>query len=171
MLECTDIYGNALGDWVGLIAGQAGLNGNLGVDPCFCDPATDDFTLDAASPCAPEHSGGCGLIGAHPVGCGLTPVAPAASAVVTLAPCVPNPFNPTTALRYDLVAGGPVRLAVYHLDGRLVAILVDEVRPAGASRACWRGVDAMGIPVPSGAYLAVLESNGQRCSRRMVLLR
>jgi hypothetical protein len=75
-LNCCDIYGNEGGDWVGEIAGQYGINGNISEDPLFCDMANDDFTIDAASPCAPEHSGGCGLIGALPVGCAGTAVEP-----------------------------------------------------------------------------------------------
>ncbi|MBN2171331.1 MAG: right-handed parallel beta-helix repeat-containing protein, partial [Candidatus Krumholzibacteriota bacterium] len=43
VLVCCDLYGNAGGDWVGCIAGQAGLNGNLSMDPLFCDAAGGDF--------------------------------------------------------------------------------------------------------------------------------
>ncbi len=39
-------------------------------DPQLCDPEVLDFTVAASSPCAPENSPGCGLIGAWPVGCG-----------------------------------------------------------------------------------------------------
>jgi hypothetical protein len=40
------------------------------VDPLFCDPENWDLTLAANSPCLPENSGGCGLIGALGQGCG-----------------------------------------------------------------------------------------------------
>ena len=69
-LRCCDVYGNADGDWVGCIADQGGRNGNLSMDPQFCNAHGGDLTLSASSPCAPEHSPpGCGLIGALPVGC------------------------------------------------------------------------------------------------------
>lgn len=74
LLTCTDVHGNAGGDWVGCIAGQAGLNGNLAADPLFCGLAAGDLTINEASPCAPAQSGTCGLIGALPVGCGATAV-------------------------------------------------------------------------------------------------
>ena len=74
LLSCTDVYGNAGGDWVGCIAGQAGLNGNLAAYPLFCGLAAGDLTIDEASPCAPAQSGACGLIGALPVRCGTTGV-------------------------------------------------------------------------------------------------
>jgi len=75
ILTCCDIYGNAGGDWVGEIASQYGINGNISYDPLFCDPENLDFTLHADSPCAPfsPPNPECDLIGAWPVGCGPTP--------------------------------------------------------------------------------------------------
>jgi hypothetical protein len=73
---CTDIIGNAGGDWVDCVEGQNGVNGNISADPLFCDRAQDDLRLDERSPCAPDNSGGCGLIGAHGVGCRTTAVNP-----------------------------------------------------------------------------------------------
>jgi hypothetical protein len=78
-LTCCDVYGNAGGDWVGCIAGQYGVNGNICEDPLFCGELNPDepYTLNASSPCAPENNPECGLIGAWEVGCGLTAVEPA----------------------------------------------------------------------------------------------
>ncbi len=70
-LSCCDIYGNAGGDWVGCIAGQAGTNGNLSTNPRFCDADTGDFHLSPCSPCL--GAPGCGLVGALGSGsCALT---------------------------------------------------------------------------------------------------
>lgn len=70
-LACCDIFGNVGGDWVGTIADQYGINGNICEDPLFCDPENGDFRLDEASPCAPFSAPNpeCDLIGAWPVGC------------------------------------------------------------------------------------------------------
>ncbi len=68
-LTCCDVYGNAGGDWVGYIAGQYGVSGNISENPLFCDPERNDLTLHADSPCAAENNPRCGLIGACPVGC------------------------------------------------------------------------------------------------------
>lgn len=68
-LSCSDLYGNAGGDWVGDIADQAGADGNLALDPAFCGDAADgDVGLAASSPCAAAQSG-CGRMGAAAVGC------------------------------------------------------------------------------------------------------
>jgi len=72
-LACCDVFGNEGGDWVGCIAGQEGQNGNLALDPCFCDPESGDLRLREDSPCAPDYNPACNLIGALPVGCS-TPV-------------------------------------------------------------------------------------------------
>jgi pectin methylesterase-like acyl-CoA thioesterase len=68
-LSCCDFYGNAGGDWTGFIAGELGSNGNISEDPRFCNPGSNDLTLHSTSACAPDNSGGCGQIGAHPVAC------------------------------------------------------------------------------------------------------
>ena len=68
ILSCTDVHANAGGDWRGCIMGQDGTNGNFSADPLFCQAGTD-WHLCSDSPCAPEHSGACGLVGALPVGC------------------------------------------------------------------------------------------------------
>jgi len=75
-LTCCDLFGNPGGDWVGSIADQYGINGNICEDPLFCGPEDGDFTLSCASPCAPftPPNPECDLIDAWPVGCGGTPV-------------------------------------------------------------------------------------------------
>ena len=69
---CCDVFGNTDGDWVGCIADQYGVDGNISCDPRFCDSAGADFRLDCISPCV--HGFGCGRIGAYGVGCGPTAV-------------------------------------------------------------------------------------------------
>ncbi len=71
MLTCCDLHGNTGGDWVGCVAGQLGLNGNIAADPLFCDPVSLDLRLQAGSPCAPfsPPNPSCDLIGAYAVGC------------------------------------------------------------------------------------------------------
>jgi len=70
VLTCCDVYGNAAGDWVGCIADQHSLDGNLSEDPLFCDMYIDDLTLCANSPCLPDSNDCHVLIGAHDEGCG-----------------------------------------------------------------------------------------------------
>ena len=72
-LSCCTIYGNTGGNWgTWCIEDQLGTNGNISLDPLFCDLPGGDLHLLAESPCAPfsEPNPECDLIGAWPVGCG-----------------------------------------------------------------------------------------------------
>jgi hypothetical protein len=58
----------------------------------------------------------------------------------------PNPFNPSTSIRYALPAEGHVLVSVHDLLGRTVAVLADEVQPAGWNEVHWNaGTAASGI--------------------------
>jgi arabinogalactan endo-1,4-beta-galactosidase len=91
----------------------------------------------------------------------------------------PNPFNPTTVIRYQVPAlngaDGPaarkVRLVVYDILGRKVRTLVDDTKPAGAYSIGWDGLDDEGLPLVSGTYVARLEAGGDSRTTKMILLR
>lgn len=72
--SCCDVFGNISGDWVGPLAGQLGVRGNVSLDPLFCSAPLDDYHLQWGSPCLPVNSASCGLIGAYGFG-GCTSVA------------------------------------------------------------------------------------------------
>ncbi|MCP4293879.1 MAG: T9SS type A sorting domain-containing protein [bacterium] len=61
---CNDIYANEGGDWVGVLAGQGGINNNNNIDPLFCDPMANpaSFELMNNSPVGEAHV--CGGMGA-----------------------------------------------------------------------------------------------------------
>ena len=70
--SCSNLYGNAGGDWAGDIAGQVGIWGNVSAEPQFCGVAgSGNYYLQSDSPCAAAQSG-CGDMGAMGVGCGTT---------------------------------------------------------------------------------------------------
>jgi len=71
-LGCCDIYGNAGGDYSGVLAGYLGIDGNISADPLFCDQESGEYTLLLGSPCLPAGKGksrDCGLIGVYGEGC------------------------------------------------------------------------------------------------------
>jgi hypothetical protein len=68
-LTCSDVFGNEGGDWVDCIEGQEASDGNLHVDPLFCDIDEPDLTLCADSECLPAFNDCNELIGAWPEGC------------------------------------------------------------------------------------------------------
>jgi hypothetical protein len=84
----------------------------------------------------------------------------------------PNPFNPTTTLRYSLPAPCEVTLSIYDASGRLVATLVDRERQeAGQHTGMWSGLDSRDRAVPSGVYFSMLTAGKERLSNKMILLR
>ena len=83
----------------------------------------------------------------------------------------PNPFNPRTEVRFNLLEPGFTRLWVADLQGRRVADLLAETRGAGPQSVVWEGTDSGGRALGSGVYLCVLETPGGRVSRRLTLVR
>ncbi|MBD3366580.1 MAG: T9SS type A sorting domain-containing protein [Candidatus Eisenbacteria bacterium] len=84
----------------------------------------------------------------------------------------PNPFNPTTRIRYQVPAPGePVRITVYDLSGRLVRTLVDDAMPAGTHMAVWHGRDDRGKRMSSGVYFYRIEIGDYSVERKMVMLK
>ena len=90
---------------------------------------------------------------------------------VALRPSYPNPFRTATTVEYTLPAAQSVRLAVYDVLGRRVAVLHDGRRSAGFHQVQWHGRDAQGRPVASGAYLVRLQAESVVDTRRVVLVR
>ena len=83
----------------------------------------------------------------------------------------PNPFNPTTHVRYDLAQPEAVRFEVRNAIGGLVSVLVDERQVAGRYLATWDGADADGQAVASGVYFGYLQAGEFTRTVRMTLLR
>lgn len=78
----------------------------------------------------------------------------------------PNPFNPTTVIKYDISSEGPVELAVIDGNGRIVRELVNEVQKPGYYSAMF---NAQGLA--SGVYYARLHSGKFLKTRKMVLVK
>lgn len=85
---------------------------------------------------------------------------------------VPNPFNPSTIIHYDIPAGGDlVTLRIFDVRGARVRTLFDGRKASGRHRALWDGQDDSGNSVASGVYFYRLVGTGFSSARRMVLLR
>lgn len=85
---------------------------------------------------------------------------------------VPNPFNPTTEIRYTLASNGSVDLRIYDVSGRIVRSLIESrVEAAGEHEVIWDGRSDGGRLVGSGVYFARLEAGGESRTSRMVIVR
>jgi hypothetical protein len=83
----------------------------------------------------------------------------------------PNPFNPSTWIKFSLQRAGHAQLRIFDLGGRLVRTLIDQDLPEGANTVGWDGRNRRGVSVASGVYFYQLEANGTKIGRRMVLAR
>lgn len=78
----------------------------------------------------------------------------------------PNPFNPTTRIRYTLRRGGFVTLTLFDMIGRRVSVLADGMEQAGAHEVT---LDARNLA--AGAYIYRLQSNGSAVSRMLMFVK
>jgi hypothetical protein len=82
----------------------------------------------------------------------------------------PNPFNPTTTVRFSLAAGAVTQLTIFDVSGRAVRSLVNGALPAGEHAVVWDGRDDMGRSVPSGIYLYKIQAGTETATKKMMLL-
>ncbi|MDH4337248.1 MAG: multicopper oxidase domain-containing protein [Candidatus Krumholzibacteria bacterium] len=78
----------------------------------------------------------------------------------------PNPFNPTTQIRFALPAESRVSLVVYNVAGQKVATLIDDTAPAG-----YHTVELDAANLASGVYFYRLDAGNFSQTRKMVLLK
>ncbi|TVL95606.1 MAG: hypothetical protein CV087_24230, partial [Candidatus Brocadia sp. WS118] len=84
----------------------------------------------------------------------------------------PNPFNPTTTIRYTLPGAAAVTLEIYTVTGQRVHTLVSRRQQPGEYSAVWDGRNNHGHAVSSGVYIYRLQAGDEYVqSRKMVLLR
>lgn len=81
----------------------------------------------------------------------------------------PNPFNPTTTIRYNLPKDSNVTVKIFNTKGQLVKTLVNEAKKAGNNSIAWNGLDNNNNPVASGVYLYRLEAGKQIITKKMVM--
>ncbi len=93
----------------------------------------------------------------------------------------PNPFNPTTTIRFQLPETARVQLSIYNLLGQRVQVLMpEELQSAGEYAVIWNGQDESGQLVASGMYIVqlkinertyTLETNERTYTRKVMLMR
>ncbi len=90
---------------------------------------------------------------------------------VSLHPNYPNPFNPSTTIRYELKQASKVTLKIYNLLGQEVRTLVNAQKSSGIHSVIWDGKNHHGQRVTSGVYFYRLEAGDFVKTRKMVLVK
>ena len=170
--------------------------GNINLNPDFVDPSIEDYHLQPSSPCIdagnpdPQYNdpedpanpgfalypamgtihndmgayGGQGAAGW--VGVSKRLFSKQYPKSYSLFQNYPNPFNPETSLSFELPEAGKVSLIVYDVQGREIAKLVDEYKPAGSHSITW---NAEGFT--SGIYFARLTAGNFTQTQKLLLIK
>jgi hypothetical protein len=78
----------------------------------------------------------------------------------------PNPFNPSTTIRYALPASANVKLTIHDLLGREIAVLVDEEQQAG-----WKDITWNAAGISSGVYFYKVQAGTFTETKKMILMK
>ena len=84
---------------------------------------------------------------------------------------IPNPFNPSTTIKFNLANAQSVQLDIYNSKGQLVKNLTSDSYGAGPHSVVWNGDNNSGSSVGSGIYFYVLQSTDFRLIRKAILMK
>jgi hypothetical protein len=83
----------------------------------------------------------------------------------------PNPFNPSTTIKYYIPSTSDVVIKIYDILGREVRTLINQQTTAGYHIVYWNGQDSRGEEMASGIYLCRLTAGSYSETRKMNLLK
>ena len=83
----------------------------------------------------------------------------------------PNPFNPSTTLRFDLPYSGDVNLTIYNMLGQKVKSFDMRGIQAGKHILSWNATNDFGEKVGTGVYLYQLQTKGFMKTRKMIFMK
>jgi outer membrane protein assembly factor BamB len=88
-----------------------------------------------------------------------------------LEPNYPNPFNPSTTIRFDLPATAQVTLTIFNMFGQSVRTLLDRRFEAGQHQVFWDGLNDSGEKAASGVYFLRMVAAKENKSTAFVQVR
>lgn len=156
--------------------------GNITDNPDFVDPVIDNFQLQQGSHCIDTGDPGSPLdpdgtradMGALYYDQSAVGIAQNPSGVpdeYLLSPAYPNPFNPSTRIRYQLPQAGDVKLEIFNALGQHVSTLLNSRMEAGYHEVVWNGRNDVGGQMPSGVYMYRIETKNFRQVKKMLLMK
>ncbi|MCX6640688.1 MAG: right-handed parallel beta-helix repeat-containing protein [bacterium] len=194
-VQYNDFHGNPLGNFIspffpgfGLLT-QTNANGdscdvyhNILLDPLFVDPDSGDYHLTANSPCIDagdpsspyDPDSTIADMGAfyfyHQVGVQEKPKVDIPT-TFSLLPPFPNPFNPTTTIRFGLPVASRVTLELFDISGRAVGAQHASPLQAAWYPAGYHEIAFDGSKLASGVYICRIQAGDFTASQKMVLLK
>jgi beta-glucanase (GH16 family) len=83
----------------------------------------------------------------------------------------PNPFNPTTVVSYRLSTVSTIKLTVYDMLGKELAVLVNEKKSPGTYNVTWDGKTSDGHSISNGVYFYRLQAGASVETKKLVIVR
>ncbi len=84
---------------------------------------------------------------------------------------IPNPFNPTTTIQYDIPVSGNIEISIFDVMGRKVTTLINTIVIPGHHQVHWNGKNHAGMDMPSGMYFASMTTPGKTQTIKMLLMK
>jgi len=85
--------------------------------------------------------------------------------------CFPNPFNPSTQIKYEINTQSEVNISIYDISGKIIKTLVNHTVQPGVHAVDWNGLNSSGEKVSNGIYLCTLRYNNISKSLKLMLLK
>ena len=89
----------------------------------------------------------------------------------TLFPNFPNPFNPSTTIKYELNRETNVELKIFNIKGEIVKVLANGSQYPGIYSYTWDGKNYAEVEVPSGAYFLAISAGNISETSKMLLIK
>jgi len=83
----------------------------------------------------------------------------------------PNPFNPRTSVTFSINSQQTVKISVYDLSGKRIAVLADGLFQTGTHSLDWGGKDLQGNAVASGSYFVQMATQNGVTTQKMMLIK
>ena len=85
--------------------------------------------------------------------------------------CYPNPFNPSTTIKFGVPIPGVVKIDIYNQKGQLVKNLVNDLKYKGVHSVPWNGTDNFGKSTSSGIYFVRMTNAGETFTHKILLMK
>jgi flagellar hook assembly protein FlgD len=83
----------------------------------------------------------------------------------------PNPFNPSTEIKFDLPVNTNVSLEIFNIKGQKVMTLINDFYQAGSYSINWNGTDSNSKKVSSGIYFYKMTTEKETLIKKMMILK
>jgi len=90
---------------------------------------------------------------------------------IELLPAYPNPFNPSTNIRYGINTDSRVTMNIYDINGKLICTPFNQIKNQGWYTFEWNGTNGRGEQVPAGIYLCKIATKSKIETNKLTLLR